>query len=69
MSHLKNQPTMIIVFFVIYIFTDFLALALVDKLYTAQKVREDAMLTRMKLLMDEKEELIQRMRKLEKDKG
>lgn len=60
---------MIIVFFVIYIFTDFLALALVDKLYTAQKVREDAMLTRMKLLMDEKEELIQRMRKLEKDKG
>eukprot|EP00111_Clytia_hemisphaerica_P019177 TCONS_00056655-protein len=43
--------------------------ALVDKLYTAQKVREDAMNVRMKLLIDEKEELQKRLRKLEKDHG
>ena len=46
-----------------------LNLALVDKLYTAQKVREDAMVTRMKLLVDEKDELYKRIRKLEKDQG
>ena len=44
-------------------------LALVDKLYTAQKVREDAMVTRMKILVDEKDELYKRIRKLEKDQG
>ena len=43
--------------------------ALVDKLYTAQKVREEAMNARMKLLIDEKEELYSRIRKLEKDSG
>jgi len=44
-------------------------LALVDKLYTAQKVREEAMTTRMKLLLDEKEELYKRIRRLERDHG
>ena len=52
-----------------YIILQFRFLALVDKLYTAQKVREDAMVTRMKILVDEKDELYKRIRKFEKDQG
>ena len=47
----------------------FLLLALVDKLYTAQKVREEAMMMRLKLLNDEKEEFLKRIKKLEGDQG
>ena len=40
-----------------------------DKIYTAQKEREVAVMTRLKLLTDEKQELQKRLKKIEKDHG
>ncbi|XP_057304241.1 mirror-image polydactyly gene 1 protein-like [Hydractinia symbiolongicarpus] len=41
--------------------------ALVDKIYTAQKERDNAMMTRLKLMSAENEELIQRLKAFEKN--
>lgn len=44
-------------------------LALIDKIYHAQKERDTAVNARLKLAKDEKEDLLARMRRLEKEQA
>ena len=44
-------------------------LALVDKIYSAQKERDKAIGARMKMANDERLDVIERLKKLERDRG
>ena len=58
------------VFYKILVYSVFFPiLALVDKIYHAQKERDDAMNARLRLARDEKDELINRLRRLEKEQS
>jgi hypothetical protein len=48
---------------------DFNSTALVDKIYQAQKERDTAVNARLRLAKDEKEDLLARMRRLEKEQA
>ena len=50
-------------------FHHFWLLALVDKIYAAQKERDTAVAARLKMANDERNEAIDRLKKLERDRG
>ena len=43
--------------------------ALVDKIYTAQKERDTAVMARLKMANDERDETLERLKRIERDRG